>query len=123
LDAGGGIVAATSTGGTFKKLPGRVGDTPLLGCGTYADESCGASCTGHGEAIMRVVLGKTAAEFIHAGADAASAARQAVAVLGQKTGSTGGLIVIDQQGRIGYARNTTHMPVCFIQNGVSKTDS
>jgi beta-aspartyl-peptidase (threonine type) len=117
LDSRGSIAVATSTGGTFKKLPGRVGDTPLLGCGTYADEYCGVSCTGHGEAIMRTVLAKTAAEFIRAGAEAASAARQAVALLAAKTGSTGGLIIIDQQGRIGYARNTAHMPVCSIRDG------
>jgi beta-aspartyl-peptidase (threonine type) len=66
---------------------------------------------------MRTVLAKTAAEFIRAGAKAASAARQAVALLAAKTGSTGGLIIIDQQGRIGYARNTAHMPVCSIRDG------
>ncbi len=70
LDASGNIAAATSTGGTFNKFPGRVGDSPLVGCGTYADEFSGVSCTGHGEAIMRLVLAKSASEFIRAGADA-----------------------------------------------------
>jgi beta-aspartyl-peptidase (threonine type) len=123
LDSTGNIAVATSTGGTFNKLPGRVGDSPLPGCGTYADDCGGVSCTGHGEAIMRVVLGKAALEFIRNGVDAGSAAQQAVALLAQKTGSTAGLIMIDQQGRIGYACNTTHMPVCFIRNGLSETDS
>jgi beta-aspartyl-peptidase (threonine type) len=123
LDSSGTVAVATSTGGTFDKFPGRVGDSPLLGCGTYADDHGGISCTGHGEAIMRVVLAKSAAEFMRSGADAQSAAQQAVALLAGKTGSTGGLIVIDQQGRIGYARNTTHMPVCFIRSGASETDS
>jgi beta-aspartyl-peptidase (threonine type) len=123
LDSTGSIVVATSTGGTFNKFPGRIGDSPLIGCGTYADDHGGVSCTGHGEAIMRVVLAKSAVEFIRSGVDPQSAARQAVAVLAEKTGSTGGLIMIDQQGRIGYARNTTHMPVCFIRNGgISEKD-
>src|SRR5437899_12897554 len=51
LDAGGKIAVATSTGGIFGKIPGRIGDSPLLGCGTYADEDGGVSCTGHGAAI------------------------------------------------------------------------
>jgi beta-aspartyl-peptidase (threonine type) len=122
LDSAGNVAVATSTGGTFNKLPGRVGDSPLLGCGTYADEPGGVSCTGHGEALMRVVLAKSAVEFMRNGADASAAAQQAVLLLAQRTGSTGGLIVIDQQGRIGYARNTTHMPVCFMRGGTSVTD-
>jgi L-asparaginase / beta-aspartyl-peptidase len=112
VDADGKLAVATSTGGIFNKLPGRVGDSPLIGCGTYADEHGGVSCTGHGEAIMRIVLGKAAIEFLKT-IDAKSAAEQAVALLAAKTGSTGGLILIDRHGNIGYARNTTHMPVCF----------
>jgi L-asparaginase / beta-aspartyl-peptidase len=123
LDSGGGIAVATSTGGTFNKFPGRVSDSPLLGCGTYADEFSGVSCTGHGEAIMRVVLAKSAVDFMRNGTAAATAARQAVAMLEEKTGSTGGLIAIDRQGRIGYAHNTTHMPVCLMRNDSSETDS
>lgn len=115
LDCAGRLAVATSTGGIFNKLPGRVGDSPLIGCGTYADERAAVSCTGQGEAIMRVVLGKSAVEFLQ-GVDPKSAADQAVATLAAKTGSTGGLILIDREGRIGYARNTTHMPVCWIRD-------
>src|SRR5260370_9136504 len=65
LDRDGGLFAATSTGGTCCKLPGRVGDSPLIGCGCYADvEAGGVSCTGYGEAIMQVVLAKTAVGFL-----------------------------------------------------------
>jgi len=110
----GKLAVATSTGGTFKKLPGRVGDSPLIGCGTYADEDAGVSCTGHGESIIRVVLAKSAADFISGGADPQSAAQRAVDLLANKTGSTGGLIIIDRHGKTGYARNTTRMPVCTI---------
>ena len=124
LDSAGKIAVATSTGGIFNKFPGRVGDSPLLGCGTYADELGGVSCTGHGEAIMRVVLAKSTLELLKSGADPHAAANQAVVLLAKKTGSTGGLIVIDRQGRIGYARNTLRMPVCLINEsrGV-ETDS
>jgi beta-aspartyl-peptidase (threonine type) len=121
FDSSGCVAVATSTGGTFNKLPGRVGDSPLLGCGTYADEPGGVSCTGHGEAVMRAALAKSAVEFMRNGADASTAAQQAVTLLAQRTGSTGGLIVIDRQGGIGYARNTTHMPVCFVRGGASVT--
>lgn len=114
LDRHGRIAVATSTGGVFDKFPGRVGDSPLVGCGTFADGTGGASCTGQGEAIIRVVLAKAAVEFLKEGADTQSAADQAVALLAEKTGSTGGLIIVDCHGRIGPARNTSHMPVCSI---------
>ncbi len=123
LDGTGTLAVATSTGGVFNKLPGRVGDSPLLGCGTYADEGGGVSCTGQGEAIMRVVLAKTALEILRPGLDARGAAQQAIDLLAAKTGSAGGLILIDCAGKIGYARNTPHMPVCLItQDGDVKVD-
>lgn len=117
LDAAGGLAAATSTGGIFNKLPGRVGDSPLPGCGTYADAHGAASCTGHGEAIIRVLLARSALEFVRDGAAPQAAAAQAIDLLAAKTGNKAGLIVIDRTGRIGYARNTTHMPVCYITDG------
>jgi L-asparaginase / beta-aspartyl-peptidase len=117
LDNQGKIAVGTSTGGIFNKLPGRVGDSPLPGCGTYADEYGGISCTGHGEAIIRIVMAKSAVAFLRAGADPQSAANQAIVLLEKKTAGTGGLIIIDRQGQIGYARNTPCMPVCIITNG------
>jgi L-asparaginase / beta-aspartyl-peptidase len=113
VDSHGQLAVATSTGGIFYKLPGRVGDSPLIGCGTYADGYGAASCTGDGEAIIRVVLAKSAVDLLKAGADPQTAVEEAVALLAARTGSTGGLILIDSQGKIGYARNTTHMPVCW----------
>ena len=113
-DVSGTIAVATSTGGIFDKFPGRVGDSPLLGSGTYADEDGGVSCTGHGEAIIRIVMAKSTLEFLKAGADPQAAAIQAVALLREKTGSRGGLIVVDRNGNVGHARNTERMPVCFI---------
>jgi beta-aspartyl-peptidase (threonine type) len=119
LDSTGKIAVATSTGGVFNKLPGRIGDSPLPGCGTYADDRGGVSCTGFGEAIIRMVLGKTAVDFLSEGIDPNAAARKALTLLEAKTGAQAGLIMIDCQGRIGHARNTTHMPVCFIKDGGS----
>ncbi|HEU4343662.1 MAG TPA: isoaspartyl peptidase/L-asparaginase [Candidatus Binatia bacterium] len=114
LDSFQKIAVATSTGGIFNKLPGRVGDSPLLGCGTYADETGGVSCTGDGEAIMRILMAKSALDILRRGMAATETAGRAVTLLGEKTGSTAGLIVVDRQGKIGYAHSTSHMPVCWI---------
>jgi len=114
FDANGKLAVATSTGGIFKKLPGRVGDSGLLGCGTYANKYGAVSCTGHGEAIMRTVMAHDAVQFLQDGAEPHEAARKAIQNLEQLTGSTGGLILIDPCGRVGHARNTTHMPICTI---------
>src|SRR4029453_9392010 len=100
FDSAGRLAVATSTGGILNKLPGRVGDSPLIGCGTYADDYGAASCTGQGEAIIRTVLGKSAVDLLKAGVDRQSAAEQAVALLAEKTGATGGLILIHQQEKI-----------------------
>jgi len=116
LDATGKIAAATSTGGIFNKLPGRVGDSPLIGCGTYANDRGAVSCTGQGEAIVRIVMAKTALDLLKEGAEPQAAAHQAIALLAQKTGGTAGLIMIAREGRIGYARNTERMPVGFIRS-------
>jgi L-asparaginase / beta-aspartyl-peptidase len=104
-------------------LPGRVGDSPLIGCGTYADDLGAVSCTGHGESIIRVVLARSAAAYLREGIGPQAAAGRAVDLLAEKTGSTGGLIMIDRAGRAGYARNTTHMPVCHVIDGDLSTDS
>jgi beta-aspartyl-peptidase (threonine type) len=124
LDRAGGIAAATSTGGIFDKLPGRVGDSPLPGCGTYADETAAVSCTGHGESIIRILMGKTAVDLLRGGLDPAQAALETVRILENKTGGRAGLIVIDRDGRIGYARNTERMPVCIVTDSTQvMTDS
>ena len=119
FDAGGALAVATSTGGIFDKLPGRVGDSPLIGCGTYADDNGAASCTGHGEAIMRLVLAKTAVGFLRDGQAAQNAADGAMGELATKVKSTGGVILMDRLGNVGYARNTSHMPVCSVTAGGS----
>lgn len=116
FDSLGKLAAATSTGGMFNKLPGRVGDSPLIGCGTYADEFGAASGTGHGEAFIRLLLAKRAVGYLETGSEAASAAQRVISLLDERLKSTGGIILIDRQGKVGYARNSTHMPVCFVGN-------
>ena len=119
FDSAGRLAVATSTGGIFNKLPGRVGDSPLIGCGTYANGYGAASCTGQGEAIMRLVLAKSAVDFLHEvdNGEAQTAARMAIAHLEERLQSTGGIILIDRSGNIGYARSASHMPVCWVLSG------
>ena len=114
--APGCLAVATSTGGIFYKLPGRVGDSPLIGCGTYADDAGAMLCTGYGEAIIRVLMAKTAVDFLKAGTEPTSAASQALDLLAVKTGSTAGLILIDRNGNVGYARNAVRMPICVMSH-------
>lgn len=114
IDSRGNIAAATSTGGIAFKLPGRVGDSPLVGSGAYADNlSGGASATGHGEAIMRVLLSKTATDAMAQGMSAQEAATYSLEVLDQRVHGEGGLIVVDREGNIGFAHNTPHMAVAY----------
>jgi L-asparaginase / beta-aspartyl-peptidase len=111
LDDQGRLFAATSTGGTCCKLPGRVGDSPLIGSGCYADSETGAvSSTGYGEAIMKVILAKTACDFLRpAGSNPTRAAQAAVQLLARRGKGTGGLILLDKSGNPGYAFNTARM--------------
>ena len=110
------LFAATSTGGTCCKLPGRVGDSPLIGCGCYADGETGAvSSTGYGEAIMKVVLAKTACDFLRpASSTPARAAQAAVQLLANRGKGTGGLILLDKNGNPGFAFNTPRMAYGFV---------
>jgi L-asparaginase / beta-aspartyl-peptidase len=129
MDRDGNLFAATSTGGTCCKLPGRVGDSPLIGCGCYADgEVGGVSCTGYGEGIMKIVMAKTAADFLRRpltcvnsaesisceASSAQLAARETVHLLGKRTHATGGLILLDCQGNPGFAFNTPRMAYGYV---------
>ncbi len=117
VDQSGRIAAATSTGGTAGKHPGRVGDSALIGCGTYATHEIGVSCTGMGEAIIHVVLAKTVVDLMQPGVPIQVTAKHAIGLLAEKTGDEGGVIVANNCGDVGYARNATHMPVCWVRDG------
>jgi beta-aspartyl-peptidase (threonine type) len=109
-DAHGVCAAATSTGGILGKKRGRVGDTPVIGAGTFADDEAGAaSATGQGEGILRACLGKTAVDAMRTGLDPERAARQSIALLAGRLRSAGGIILVDRTGRIGWARSTLCM--------------
>ena len=115
LDRHGTAAAATSTGGMVGKHPGRVGDSALIGCGTYADSTLGAvSCTGSGEAIIRVVLARRTLEFLKEADDPDYAAKVAVDLLVEEGRGEGGLILVDWRGRVGYAQSTPLMPVAWM---------
>ena len=110
LDARGNLAAATSTGGTLNKAPGRVGDSSLIGCGCYADNLAAAvSLTGWGEPIMKLVLGKWATDRVAAGTAPEIAAREAISYLYNRLGGHGGIILLGPDGRFGLAHNTPAM--------------
>jgi beta-aspartyl-peptidase (threonine type) len=110
LDSHGNIAAATSTGGTLNKAPGRVGDSSLIGCGCYADNASAAvSLTGWGEPIMKLVLGKWAADRVQQGRAPEQVAPDAIAYLFKRLGGHGGMILLTRDGRFGIAHNTPRM--------------
>jgi beta-aspartyl-peptidase (threonine type) len=118
LDRHGHLAAGTSTGGTSNKLPGRVGDSPLIGCGLYADDQTGGcSSTGWGESIIKVLLAKTATDLIGAGHAPMAAARLAIDTLARRVGGYGGCILLDGRGQLGFAFNTPRMAYAYRAEG------
>ncbi len=118
-DNAGNLAAATSTGGWTAKMPGRIGDTPLIGSGTYADNSsCAVSCTGHGEMFIRAAISSYAAFIAEtknlAAQDAANAAIERLAT---RLHGAGGLILIDKNGNTGCAQSSPFMRYGAIEHG------
>ena len=110
LDIAGNLAAGTSTGGTLAKTPGRVGDSSLIGCGCYADNTSAAvSLTGWGEPIMKLVLGKWATDRVASGRAPQGAATDAIAYLSSRLGGHGGIIILGPDGQLGLAHNTPRM--------------
>lgn len=123
LDRFGTMAAATSTGGTPGKLPGRVGDSALIGCGTYAESTLGGvSCTGDGEAIIRVTLARRALDILKTVGEPGHACEVAVSVLVEEGHGQGGLILVDWRGRVGWARSTKLMPVGFMSPALAEPE-
>lgn len=119
LDKQGNLAAATSTGGmTFKKY-GRIGDSPVIGAGTYADnESCAVSCTGHGEYFIRnVVAYDVSARMLYLKETLDDASNFLINVKLKEQGATGGLVAVDNQGNIAMPFNTSGMFRGFIKEG------
>jgi beta-aspartyl-peptidase (threonine type) len=115
LDASGNLAAATSTGGTTNKLPGRVGDSPVIGAGTFADNNtCAVSCTGDGEFFIRATVAHEISALIEdRGASLREAAESALTD-SQKLGGSGGLIAVDKNGNVALPFNTSGMYRGFV---------
>ncbi|GIK43752.1 MAG: peptidase T [Chloroflexota bacterium] len=110
LDVQGHLAAATSTGGMRDKMPGRVGDSPLIGCGAYADDSIGAaSATGRGEDIMKIILCKSACDAMAGGLVPQQAAESIIQYLARRVNGRGGIILMNPKGEVGCAYNTLRM--------------
>ncbi len=114
IDAAGDLAVGNSTGGTSFKHPGRVGDTPIIGCGLYADNTMGAAaCTGWGEQIMKTVLAKTTVDQIALLGSATDAANVAIAYFEHRIGGKGGVICVSPAGQVAWAFSTPHLAYAY----------
>lgn len=121
-DRAGHVAAGTSTGGTPNKMPGRVGDVPMVGCGFYADDQIGgASTTGWGESIAKVLLARLALHYLETLTDPHAACRAAIQVLEEKVDGLGGVILLAPDGRPGWHHNTPHMAYAYRTGEMEKT--
>jgi len=118
LDKEGNVCAGTSTGGTMNKYPGRIGDSPLIGCGTYADNDIGGvSTTGWGEAMIRVVMAKTVVDLMEINnGNPQEAAKKGIELLHRKVDGFGGVIVMNNKGKCGVSYNTPRMARAYINS-------
>ncbi len=110
VDRFGTVAAGASTGGIDSMLPGRVGDSPLIGCGVYADNQSGAvSMTGMGEGIIRLVIAKSICDHLAMGKSPAVAARQVLRLLVSRIRGSAGALVLSPDGRFAIRHVTPHM--------------
>lgn len=118
-DINGNLAAATSTGGLVNKRWGRVGDTPVIGAGVFADnETCAVSATGYGEQFLRTVLSKTISDFVQfQNLDAIAAAKAGIDYLVAKVNGDGGVVVIDRTGHCGAAQSTSGLIHGWVELG------
>jgi beta-aspartyl-peptidase (threonine type) len=121
VDQKGHVAACTSTGGTPYKRPGRVGDTPIIGAGTYADDhEAAASSTGLGEAILKVTMARAACVLVRDGMSPRKAAIAAVGLLKERAQGAGGIIIAGPDGRLGWACNTPRMARAMMRAGMKQ---
>ena len=118
-DSFGNLAAATSTGGIVNKRMGRVGDSPIVGAGVYADnETCAVSATGYGEDFMRSVISKTISDFMYMkDMNAKEATAAGIEYLTRKVNGRGGVIVIDKEGNCASGFTTKKMIHGWIEHG------
>ncbi|MEE8448935.1 MAG: isoaspartyl peptidase/L-asparaginase [Thermodesulfobacteriota bacterium] len=120
LDQEGNLAAATSSGGGALKLPGRVGDVALVGCGLYAENGAGgAVLTGSGEVFIRYLVAKMAVDFMKAGLGAQQAAEETLKTVTSREPETlMALVTLDKKGEVGGARNAESAPQAWVQEGM-----
>lgn len=109
IDADGSLAAGTSTGGRSPQLAGRMGDTPMIGCGTYCNEHAAVSATGIGEAIITMTLARRCVEYREDGMQPAVATENAIKALEEKTDRHAGVIMLDDNGETGISHNADEM--------------
>ncbi len=117
LDETGELAAATSTGGTFLKAPGRVGDSPIPGAGTYATSWAAVSATGRGELMLRLCAAKSVCDAVRSGRSAAQAVRQVLDEMAMHLGTDAGFIALDRNGNPGVQHLTRAMPHAVATRG------
>jgi isoaspartyl peptidase/L-asparaginase-like protein (Ntn-hydrolase superfamily) len=122
-DETGALAAGTSTGGTFGKRPGRVGDSPIPGAGVWADDAVAVSCTGHGEMFIRAAVAAQIAHRMRFGAEALSAAARAALDEVRALGGDGGLIALSAEGEIAMPFNSKGMKrACLAADGAISSE-
>jgi len=118
VDSQGRIAATSSTGGIRNKMPGRVGDSPVMGAGAYANDVCGVAATGYGEHIMRVLLSRMVSLYVEQGTDVLDASKRGIQLLIEKTGSEAGIVAAEVHGNVGAATNAKAMPTAVVRGSV-----
>jgi beta-aspartyl-peptidase (threonine type) len=113
LDGEGRLAAATSTGGTLLKLPGRIGDTPLPGAGTYATPYAAVSATGKGELTMRVLAAKSICDLVSTGVPVQEALNRVLEAMRDTVGGDAGFISVGRDGSIGIDHGTRNMATAW----------
>jgi len=120
VDEHGRTAASSSTSGWPGKLPGRVGDSPIIGSGLFANELAGASCTGRGEQILRIVMARIAVLHHENGHSVQDAVNLIMRELREKTSGEAGIIMLDHKGNVGFDFDTPHMPVALARVDVGE---
>ncbi|XP_077351051.1 isoaspartyl peptidase/L-asparaginase isoform X2 [Festucalex cinctus] len=119
VDCSGNVACATSTGGIRNKMVGRVGDSPVIGCGGYADNLSGAvSCTGHGESILKVTLARLILSHVEQGKSVEEASNMALQYMGERVRGAGGVVVVSPKGQWASAFTTQRMAWAAVANEV-----
>ncbi|XP_026211705.1 isoaspartyl peptidase/L-asparaginase [Anabas testudineus] len=119
VDCTGNVACATSTGGIRNKMVGRVGDSPIIGSGGYADNFIGAvSCTGHGESILKVTLARLILSHIEQGKSVADASQMSLLYMGERVQGAGGAIVVSPSGQWAATFTTERMAWAAVENDV-----